>query len=294
MTTTSRPLPERRSFLQRHWKKFVGGIVGLVVLVIAASFVYVKFIKEEAPEAFDVQDVLDAVTTTLVAPQDTVTTTVTDSPTTVVGADPAATTTLPVPAATTTVAPETTTAETTATETPPTADGTWAATTASTLRYRVVESINGFDTEGVGETNQITGALTIAGTTATTADFVVDMTTFASNEGNRDRQFNGRIMSVDQFPTSSFVLTSPIEFGAIPVPGETVTATATGDLTLRGVTNSVTFDLTATLDNDRIGVLGNIPVVFADYSIPNPSFGTISTEDNGLLEFVLVFEPAAA
>ena len=47
MTTTSRPLPEQRSFLQRHWKKIVGGIVGLVVLVLAASFIYVKFIKED-------------------------------------------------------------------------------------------------------------------------------------------------------------------------------------------------------------------------------------------------------
>ena len=88
------------------------------------------------------------------------------------------------------------------------------------------------------------------------------------------------------------MLTSPIDFGAVPASGETVTATATGDLTLRGVTNSVTFELTATYENDRVGVLGNIPVVFADYGIPNPSFGTISTEDHGLLEFILVFERA--
>jgi hypothetical protein len=30
--------------------------------------------------------------------------------------------------------------------------------------------------------------------------------------------------------------------------------------------------------------------VFADYGIPAPSLGTVSTEDNGLLEFVLVME----
>ena len=99
-------------------------------------------------------------------------------------------------------------------------------------------------------------------------------------------------MRVDEFPTSSFVLTSPIDFGTVPATGETITATATGDLTLRGVTKSVTFELTATLDNGKVGVLGNIPVLFSDYGIPNPSFGTISTEDNGLLEFVLVFERA--
>jgi len=54
----------------------------------------------------------------------------------------------------------------------------------------------------------------------------------------------------------------------------------------------VTFDVTAQQQNGRIGVLGSIPVVFADYSIANPSFGGITTEDEGLLEFVLVFEPS--
>ena len=84
----------------------------------------------------------------------------------------------------------------------------------------------------------------------------------------------------------------PIEFGAVPADGEQITAEATGELTLRGVTNPVTFDLVAQTSEGRIGVLGDIPVVFADYEIPNPSFGTISTEDNGLLEFVLVFDAA--
>ena len=58
------------------------------------------------------------------------------------------------------------------------------------------------------------------------------------------------------------------------------------------MTRSVTFDVTAEAGDDRIGVLGNIPVQFADYEIDNPSTSGITTEDNGLLEFVLVFEPA--
>ena len=53
---------------------------------------------------------------------------------------------------------------------------------------------------------------------------------------------------------------------------------------------SIANGLTAEATADRVGVLGNIPVLFADYGIDNPSFGTISVEDDGLLEFVLVFE----
>jgi hypothetical protein len=54
----------------------------------------------------------------------------------------------------------------------------------------------------------------------------------------------------------------------------------------------VTFDVQGTFKNNLIGVLGQIPVVFADWKIPAPSTGTISTEDNGLLEFVLVLQQA--
>jgi polyisoprenoid-binding protein YceI len=99
-------------------------------------------------------------------------------------------------------------------------------------------------------------------------------------------------MNAAEFPTATFVLTEPIDFGRIPVGDEQITATATGELTLRGVTNPVTFDVTARTADGRIGVLGSIPVVFEDYGIENPSFGVVSTEDNGLVEFVLVFERA--
>jgi len=42
--------------------------------------------------------------------------------------------------------------------------------------------------------------------------------------------------------------------------------------------------------NGLVGVQGSIPVAFADYEIANPSFGGVSTQDNGLVEFVLVFQ----
>lgn len=169
------------------------------------------------------------------------------------------------------------------------ASGTWTVGGGtSTVGYRVKEVLAGLSTDGAGRTGHVTGSVTIAATTATAAAFTVDMTTFQSNEGRRDSQFDGRIMSVDRFPTSTFTLTSPIEFGSIPTGASPVTVSASGDLTLHGVTRSVTFPLQATTANGRIGLLGNIPVLFADYGIPNPSNGLATTEDHGLLEFVIV------
>ena len=61
-------------------------------------------------------------------------------------------------------------------------------------------------------------------------------------------------------------------------------------MTLHGVTKPVTFDLEATIRDGKVGIVGSIPILFADFNIPNPSIATIKTDDNGLLEFVLVFE----
>ena len=67
------------------------------------------------------------------------------------------------------------------------------------------------------------------------------------------------------------------------------TATANGELTLHGTTKAVTVELTVQRDGDTVNVSGSIPVTFADYGIANPSFGPVTTEDNGEIEFLLAF-----
>jgi polyisoprenoid-binding protein YceI len=168
--------------------------------------------------------------------------------------------------------------------------GVWVATSESTLGYRVKEVLGGVDTEGVGRTSAVDGSITIDGTVVVEGGFSVEVGSIKSDSSRRDGQFAGRIMDAANFPTASFVITQPIDFGAIPTDGQQVTVEATGDLTLRGTTRAVTFPLTAEYSNGRVGVFGNIPIVFADYGIPNPSNQFVTTGDDGLLEFVLVFE----
>lgn len=176
----------------------------------------------------------------------------------------------------------------------PSVEGEWVITTGSEVGYRVDETINGIPVVANGRTTDVEGELGISGTEVVTATFTVDMTTVASDDSRRDNQFRQRIMNTAEFPTATFTLTTPIDFGAATngssnvQDGVSIEVQATGDLTLHGITRSVTFPLTATFQSGRIGVLGKIPVVFADYDIPNPSFATITTDDNGLLEFVLV------
>jgi polyisoprenoid-binding protein YceI len=169
-------------------------------------------------------------------------------------------------------------------------DGTWEPTSASTVGYRVKENLFGQNATAVGRTNAVTGTLVVGDTTVTKASFTVDLTKVSSDRSQRDAQFQGRIMDTASHPNATFVLTKPISLGdALPANGTVVTYRASGSLTLRGTTRTVTFPLKAKRGGDTIVVNGTIPISFADYGIPNPSFGPVSTENHGELEFLVVF-----
>jgi polyisoprenoid-binding protein YceI len=186
-----------------------------------------------------------------------------------------------------------TTAAGAATEAPASFDGAWVATSGSQAGYRVKEVLFGQSTEAVGRTGNVDGALTIAGTRVETAAVSIDLASVASDKSQRDNQFRGRIMNVSRCPTATFTLTSPIDLGTLPADGATVTVPATGELTLHGTKKPVTVTLTAKRSGGTIQVNGTIPVVFADYGIPDPSFGPASVEDHGDIEFLVSFIKSA-
>ena len=248
-----------------------GGIALAAVVAVGGVFLYTKVIND--PEA-------ELTTAELDKALDAPTTLAADGTETTGGGDTTAST----------AAGSTATAAGSGAASAVTGDWTVLAAEPTLVGYRVEEVLFGVNTTATGRTSQVTGSLTIDGTKATVATFTVDVASIASDDSRRDNQFDGRIMSASQFPTATFALTQPVDFGSVPAEGAQVTAKATGDLTLRGVTRPVTFDLTAQLEGGRIGVLGNIPVTFTDYEIPSPSFAGIEVEPTGLLEFVLVFQ----
>ena len=168
--------------------------------------------------------------------------------------------------------------------------GSWTVGSGSIVGYRVNEVLLGQNATAVGRTSDVTGHLTIAGSTVTAAAFSVPMATVHSDKSQRDAQFDGRIMDVSQYPTGTFTLASPIDLAPLPAGGVIKDYPAHGRLTLHGTTRAVTFTLTAERKGSQIEVSGDIPVLFSDYNIQNPSFaGFVTTQDHGLLEFLLIF-----
>jgi polyisoprenoid-binding protein YceI len=163
-------------------------------------------------------------------------------------------------------------------------DGVWTVTAPSSAGYRVEESIAGQPKTAVGRTTTVDGSFTVANGQVTGAEVNVDLATMVSDQARRDAQFRGRIMATDEFPvatftlTDSFALTSGTAMEAVKVQGT---------LSLRGTEKPATFTVNGKLEGDSIAIVASTTITFADYGIPDPSIGPVSTEDNGTIEVAL-------
>ena len=162
---------------------------------------------------------------------------------------------------------------------------------ASFVGYRVREELANIGaTEAVGRTADVSGSLTIEGTTISKVEITADLTTLQSSSDNRDRQLGRQALETATFPTATFVLTTPIELGSEPVQGQVIEATATGDLTLHGVTKSVQVPLQARLEGNTIVVAGSLQIAFADFGIAKPqAMLVLSVEDAAVMELLIHF-----
>jgi len=166
--------------------------------------------------------------------------------------------------------------------------GTYHVGSGSEAGYRVTEVLVGQNSTAVGRTTKIWGSVTISGASVTAGTVTVDMASVESDQSERNAQFDSRIMDVAQYPTATLKLTAPIALGTVPSVGSTVTYTAIGDLTMHGVTRKVTFPLTAERTADGIDALADVPIVFADWDIANPSVGGfVTTDSSGTLEVLV-------
>jgi polyisoprenoid-binding protein YceI len=171
--------------------------------------------------------------------------------------------------------------------------GDWRVAAGSVVGYRVNEVLAGQNNVAVGRTSDVSGSLTINGSTVSAASFTVQMATIHSDQSERDAQFDGRIMDTASYPTGTLTLTTPIDLGTAPADGVIRSYQAAANLTMHGHTRSVTFTLQAERTSAGIEVSGSIPILFADWGIANPSFGSfVTTQDHGLLEFLIKFSQA--
>ena len=172
--------------------------------------------------------------------------------------------------------------------------GSFSDSTSTFVGYRVQEQLASIGANtAVGRTPNVTGTMTIAGTQVTAVNVTADLTALQSDDQRRDGQLVNQGIETGTYPTATFKLTAPIELGSIPADGQEIDVTATGDLTLHGVTKSIQIPLKAKLSGSVIQIVGSTTITFSDFNITPPSsFAVLSIANTGTMELQLYFTHA--
>ena len=170
-----------------------------------------------------------------------------------------------------------------------TGDFDYESATGSFVGFRIEEELASIgSTTAVGRTGDVSGTLVIEGATLTQATFDVDVTTITTNDSRRDSRVQSALDS-GNFATAEFALTEPIELGDGAAAGEPVSVTATGELTIHGVTKTVQIELDAQLVDGTIVLVGSMDLTFSDYDVEVPAAQiVVSVDDFGILELQLL------
>jgi polyisoprenoid-binding protein YceI len=267
----------------RTW--LVGVPSMLVVLLVGVPFLYVQATESDPPPPLSFADLpVETNDTATTATTGTIATASTDTPPTVALAGPAA----PVgPSSTSSTAGPSTTTVPPATS--PIA-GPWVVARGTEARYNIDDNVMGQTSKVVGRTNQVAGTMQIADQTVTAVQVVVDMRTVSCGCVH-DSKYQD-LMDVDRYPTSTFVLTTPIALSSIPGEGAVVKVPVTGRFTIHGTTRAVSFTLSALRRAGTIAVNAVIPVALGDYGIESPDAGALGGLSNAEIELLVAFRPA--
>jgi polyisoprenoid-binding protein YceI len=179
--------------------------------------------------------------------------------------------------------------------------GTWTATSGSQAGYRVREQLASLPapSDAVGRTSAVTGTMTLAqsanGSSVTAASFTVDVSKLTSDQSRRDQRIHSQGLESDRYPTATFQLTTPIALPAEAASGQTIHVSATGALTLHGVTKTVTIPIDARVNGSKIELVGSITFPFGQFGMTPPSIGGfVTVQNNATMEFQLVLAQQGA
>lgn len=176
--------------------------------------------------------------------------------------------------------------------------GTWTIAAGSLVGYRVNEQFVGQSSahQAVARTGDVTGKIVIAqsgGTyEMTSTTITVQLANLASvdsvagyNVTNRDRIVQ-RSLDVSSFPTATFTAQS-VALPAGVDTGQAVNITVPGQLTVHGVTKTVTANLQLRVTGTTAQIAGTISTNMTDFGVSPPSIGFTTVQPAVTIEFSL-------
>lgn len=141
-----------------------------------------------------------------------------------------------------------------------------------------------------GTTTDVSGGVSVEDETLTAGDIEVEMGTLSTDNERRDVNVRMDILHTDEYPTSTFTITEPVDLSGIPEDGTVGEVTLTGDLTIHGQTNEVSAPFQVLRDGDRVVIGGDIPFNRLDYGVEAPEFVAAKIAEEGELNILLSME----
>lgn len=146
----------------------------------------------------------------------------------------------------------------------------------SQVEYNIFEVLNGSDKTVVGVTNQIAGDILINLTTPAETqlgEISINARTFATDSDRRDNSV-ARFVLQSEDAANEFITFQPTALSGLPASisiGDTLELQVTGDLTVAGVTHTVTFAVTAVLESEQqLTGHAEATVALSDFNITIP------------------------
>lgn len=270
-------------------RTLIGGLIlaGIGVIVIGAIWFFVLRTPEEASEPIAAIPLELPTNTATAVPEPTATAT-TVSPT---NTPPPDATIAPEPTAEPTAVPPTDTPE------PPAAAGVLRlyeiSQDESQVSFTLQEDLRGIRTTVVGVTDQVAGqiAANLNDLSTTQVGIIqVNARTLLTDNNFRNNAIRNQILDSNQY---EFITFTPTAVNGLPDSveiGQTVTFEIVGDLTIRDITQEVTFAVTVTaVTEDRLEGTASTQVLRGDYNLVIPQVqGVANVTDEVLLEIALV------
>jgi len=160
-------------------------------------------------------------------------------------------------------------------------------------RYRVREQLAGvnFPNDAVGATTGVTGQVVLDANgrvRGSESSITVDVTTLKSDRDRRDNYVRTRTLETATHPT---VVLVPTELRGLPWPlpaSGSITFQLVGNLTVRGVTRSTTWDVTLQVDGAALTGTARTTFTFEDFTMTKPRVPVVlSVDDTITLEYDL-------
>lgn len=156
----------------------------------------------------------------------------------------------------------------------------------SEARYKAREQLVGrnLPSDVIGTTSAVTGKIVLSPTGAidgASSKVVVDLRTLKTDQSRRDNFIQGgQVLNTAQNPHAEFVIKEAKGLPSpLPTSGE-VKFQLMGDMTVKGVTKPMTWDITATFGAEQVTGQATTNFTLADFNIAKPIVGMVLSIDD--------------